>query len=106
MTAVAPPSLRLVPCRGTCPSGPSRAHHDRLLAVDTDPDVLLELVQLAVTWHELDYTAEAVVPPAEWETFAQRHHWAYPERAEMAFMLASDIVNRDGARSLLGLVVG
>lgn len=94
MTAVAPVPLRLVTCRDACPGGPGRAHHDRLLSVDTDPAVLLELMELAVTWHELDYSGAAVVPPEQWERFAERHVWEWPERADSAFTLALDIVRR------------
>lgn len=105
-------SLHLVTCREACPGGPSRPHHDRLLAVDTDHDVLLELVELAVTWHELDYSRAAVVPPAQWATFAQCHRWSHPDRAEQAFLLATDIVRRGASRgqvsehTLLGVVTG
>jgi hypothetical protein len=98
MTAAASLPLRLVTCRSDCPDGPGLPHHDRLLAIDTDPSVLLELIELAVTWHELDYSDAEVVPPHEWELFAERHRWAYPERAESAFLLASDIVRRGRSR--------
>ncbi|MDN5861071.1 MAG: hypothetical protein L0H84_20905 [Pseudonocardia sp.] len=91
MTAAIHAPLRLVTCRDACPVGPSRRHHDRLLTVDTDVDAALELMELALTWHELEYPREAMVGPAEWETFAGRHLWAYPERAEQAFLLALDI---------------
>lgn len=99
MTAAAHAPLRLVTCRDACSAGPGRAHHDRLLAVDTDPEVLLELIELAVTWHELDYPAEAVVGPAEWMTFVERHRWSCPERAGQAFMLALDIVTRGAPKA-------
>jgi hypothetical protein len=99
MTAVSRAPLRLVTCRSACPAGPSRAHHDRLLAVDTDPVALLELIELAVTWHELDYSVTTMVGPAEWETFAQRHRWSCPEQAEQAFLLATDIVARGAPRT-------
>lgn len=69
-------------------------HHDRLLRVDVDPEELLALLELAVTWHELDYSAEPVVGPAGWADFAARHTWRDPERAERAFSLALDIVGR------------
>lgn len=94
MTAAVNAPLRLVTCRGLCPTGRSRAHHDRLMTIDTDTSVLLELIDLAVTWHELDYSEQPVVGPEEWPTFAQRHTWTRPERAEWAFMLAEDIVRR------------
>jgi hypothetical protein len=98
MTAAASVPLRLVTCRSDCPDGPGVPHHDRLLAVDTDTSVLLELIELAVTWHELDYSTAEVVPPREWERFAERHRWADPARAEWAFLLATDIVRRGRPR--------
>jgi hypothetical protein len=67
--------------------------------VDTDTSVLLELIEIAVTWHELDYSEAEVVPPSEWEQFAQRHRWAEPGRAEWAFLLATDIVRKGRPRS-------
>ena len=94
MTAVATAPLRLVTCQCTCPAGAVRAHHDRLLAIDSDVSVLLELMELAITWHELDYSATPVVPPSEWAEFADRHVWVRPEKAEAAFMLALDVWRR------------
>lgn len=90
-TAHAP--RRLASCLGQCAAAERHpAHHDRLLAVDTDVDVLLELLEIAVTWRELDYTDTPVAGPADWATFAERHAWRCPERAERAFSLALDIV--------------
>jgi hypothetical protein len=74
------------------------AHHNRLLAVDTDTDALLELLEIAVSWHELDYSQAAVVGPGDWSRFAEEHRWTLPERAERAFSLALDIVGRHGIR--------
>jgi hypothetical protein len=70
------------------------AHHDRLLTVDTDPEVLLELLEIAVTWHELDYSEAPLVGPEHWLSFADEHVWTLPERAQRAFSLAVDIVGR------------
>jgi hypothetical protein len=70
------------------------AHHDRLLQVDVDVDALLELLEMAVTWHELDYGQCAVLGPVAWSTFAEDHEWTRRERAEQAFALALDIVGR------------
>jgi hypothetical protein len=101
-TAYAP--TRAAGCR-ECPAlthrPAHREHHDRLLTVDVDIDELLALLELAVTWHELDYSESAVMGPAEWLTFAQTHDWTDPERAERAFSMALDIVGRAavGARS-------
>jgi hypothetical protein len=97
MTTVAHAPLRLITCRGECGAVTHRAHHDRLLTIDTDPDALLELIELAVTWHELEYSDEPVIGPADWLTFAERHRWAVPERAAWAFALAVDIVGRRAA---------
>jgi hypothetical protein len=94
MTTVAPVPTRLASCGGECGAALHREHHDRLLTVDTDPDVLLGLMELAVTWHELDYSAEPVVGPRQWLTFADRHQWMFPDRAAWAFALAVDIVGR------------
>jgi hypothetical protein len=98
MTAAVYSPLRLVTCRGACPIGPDRDHHDRLLSIDTDMDVVLELMDLAVTWHELEHPRALLVGPEEWETFAQRHLWAHPDRAEQAFMLAVDIAAKGAAK--------
>jgi hypothetical protein len=72
-------------------------HHDRLLDVDVDPDAQLELLEIAVSWHELDYSTEPVVGPSEWLTFAARHRWTATERAVRVFSLAVDIVGRSTA---------
>lgn len=86
---------RFLACRGQCaPAHRSPEHHDRLLSVDINLDVVLELMDIAVTWHELDYSETDVIGPADWLTFADQHSWRYPERAERAFNLAVDIVGR------------
>lgn len=84
-----------VPARaGCCLDRATRDHHDRLLTVDVDVEALLALLELAVTWHELDYSGARVVGPAAWPEFVAQHRWRYPERAEQAFGLALDIVGR------------
>lgn len=72
----------------------NRPHHDRLLAVEADPDELLELLELAVTWRELDYSGTGVVPPEAWVDFAAGHHWCDPDRMTRLFALAADIALR------------
>lgn len=88
--------VQAVDCCADCPHAdcPTRAHHDRLLTVDTDAGELLALLELAVTWHELDYSGGRVVGPEAWPAFATRHRWRDPQRAERAFSLALDIVGR------------
>lgn len=89
--------MRLSTCLGRCASASRHPdHHDRLLAVDTDPDALLELLEIAVTWHELDYSEASVIGPAHWARFVERHVWRRPELAERVFRLAEDIVQRRG----------
>ena len=73
------------------------AHHDLLVRAPTDVAAALELVELAVTWHELDYSQEDVIPPPDWLDFAADHHWDDPDRAERLFLAAVDIAQRRGA---------
>ncbi|GEL22424.1 hypothetical protein PSU4_13780 [Pseudonocardia sulfidoxydans NBRC 16205] len=95
MTTVAHAPVQVMTCRGECPAAARYPdHHELLLAVDTDAEAMLGLLELAVTWHELDYTDEAVIGPAEWLDFAATHQWVFPDRAERAFSLAVDIVGR------------
>jgi len=55
---------RFSSCHGQCAvAARYPEHHDRLLAVDTDADALLELLEIAVTWHELDYSDAEVAGP-------------------------------------------
>jgi hypothetical protein len=78
-----------------CPPALRRcAHHDRLLAVETDPDAVLDLFELAVTWSELDYTGADVLPPETWLDFADEHRWRCPDRVTRMFALASDVALR------------
>ncbi|MCE3553761.1 hypothetical protein LWC33_20175 [Pseudonocardia sp. RS11V-5] len=88
-----------VPARLACPAEcradhPWRAHHDRLLDVETDPDAVVDLFETAVTWAELEYPEETTIPPARWVEFADRHRWRDPERARRIFSLAADAALR------------
>jgi hypothetical protein len=78
-------------CRG---DHARRAHHDRLLAVETDPDAVVELFETAVTWAELEYPEDSTIPPGRWVEFAETHRWQDPDRALRIFLLASDIALR------------
>ncbi|MQA12770.1 MAG: hypothetical protein GEV09_00970 [Pseudonocardiaceae bacterium] len=86
--------MGLATCRGGCVDAALRRHHDRLLAVETDGDELLELFELAVTWGELDYSREPLVPPQQWLDFALCHQWRDPDRMLRVFSLATDIASR------------
>jgi len=66
----------------------------QLLAVESDPDAVLDLFELAVTWTELDYGDADVVPPESWVDFAADHCWRRPERVARLFALAADVALR------------
>ena len=83
--------LPLVRCR---PDRRTRTHHDRLLRVEDDPDEVIELLELAVTWSELDYSESDVVPPEAWIDFAAGHRWRHPERVLRLFSAAADVALR------------
>jgi hypothetical protein len=86
----APAPLRSNEHRGRCVfGGPTTWHHDRLIAIDDDPDGLLELIELAVTWAELDYSTTPVIPPHRWMSFLHSHHWPDPHRAERILSIAT-----------------
>lgn len=80
------------------PDPRTRSHHDRLLRVEDDPDELVDLVELAVTWSELDWSESGVVPPEAWIDFAAGHRWRNSERVLRLFCLASDIALRGPQR--------
>jgi hypothetical protein len=86
--------------RRPAPSCPCRfaaaapRHHDILVNVEADVAMTVELVELATTWEELDYSGEAVIPPSDWLDFAAVHTWRDPELATRLFSVASDIAAR------------
>jgi hypothetical protein len=80
----------------------TRVHHDRLLSVDHNPDELLELMELAVTWGELDYTSERLIPPDRWMDFFARHEWHDRDRAGRVFALAYDVALHSSRLSAVG----
>jgi hypothetical protein len=69
-------------------------HHDLLLNVEADVATTLELMELATTWDELDYSGEAVIPPCDWLDFVAAHHWRDPELAFRLFSVAIDVAAR------------
>lgn len=82
-------------CLPQCPyRGSWRWHHDRLLRVTWDHAELLDLLELAMTWHELDYAAYSLIEPSKWEDFLAVHRWQDHERAARVFHLAHDIAMR------------
>ena len=53
------------------------AHHRRLVSLEREPmTALVELIEMAATWHEIEYgESEPVIPPDEWIAFAEDHAW-------------------------------
>jgi hypothetical protein len=88
-------------CRAGCAVEPaSRHHHDRLLTVESNVGELLELIELALTWGELDYSGAAIVPPWKWLEFAACHEWRDADRAARIFSVATDIALRADRREV------
>ena len=82
-------------CTAQCRTDTARrAHHDRLLAVESDADAVVELFETAVTWGELEYDEAETIAPARWVEFAERHRWQDPERALRILALAADAALR------------
>ena len=77
-------------------------HHDALLNVEADVATTLELMELATTWEEIDYSEEAVIPPCDWMDFAAAHNWRDPELASRLFSLAIDVAARRGEPAMAG----
>jgi hypothetical protein len=87
------PQVRRCGCRDTCSFGAAAEwHHARLRTLESDQDALLEFFELAITWHELEYSSTNLISPDEWLTFVESHRWANPARVERIFSLATDIV--------------
>jgi hypothetical protein len=79
-------------CRGTCAfDGATASHHRMLMRIESDQDVLLELIELAVTWPELEYSDTPTIAPEDWMPFVESHHWADPARVERIFSVATDV---------------
>lgn len=94
-----------VPRRGAscgCDDSGWPDHHDRLLRVETDLGELVELLEMAVTWGELDWSRSAVVPPHRWVDFALCHSWVDPARMERIFSLATDVAARSAGGAGFG----
>ena len=84
--------LRRAECRASCVFGAeTERHHRRLKAIENDPAALLELMELAVTWPELDYSETPIIPPDLWGIFFESHRWARPQRVGQMFSVAMDI---------------
>lgn len=87
-------SARNSRCRAACAFvGVMVGHHNRLMAIEEDPDALLELMELAVSLPELDYSDMPIIRPGLWMAFVDSHVWVSPHRVERIFSVATDIVS-------------
>jgi hypothetical protein len=85
-------SIHSAQCRETCTFDPATPwHHRRLMTIEIDQDVLLDLMELAVTWPELEYAEAPTIAPKQWISFFESHCWADPDRVERIFSVATDI---------------
>jgi hypothetical protein len=75
-------------------AGLAPRHHDMLVNVESDVTMAVELLELATTWEELDYSGEAVIPPCDWLDFAAAHNWRDPDLAFRLFSVATDVASR------------
>jgi hypothetical protein len=71
-----------------------RAHHDELLRAPHEVAMTVALLELATSWGEIDYSGEALIPPADWLRFAAEHTWPKPELAQRTFSVAVDVARR------------
>lgn len=89
----APVPVRQARCGARCSfGGATERHHGKLTAIEYDQDVFLELMELAVTWPELEYSGTHTIPPDSWMGFVECHRWTDPDRVERIFSIATDIV--------------
>lgn len=92
ITTCGPRTAVRLACADGCGIDPARrAHHDRLRAVEHDADEIVELLELAVTWAELEYGGEPLIGPGEWLEFVAAHRWSDPARVLRIFSLAVDV---------------
>jgi hypothetical protein len=76
--------------QGCAFDGVTIEHHDQLLTVDQNLDQAMALMELAVTWGELDYSEAPLIPPSRWSDFVACHRWQVQDRAQRVFSLAVD----------------
>ncbi len=76
------------------------AHHHRLISLETAPmSSLVELIEIAATWGEIEYgETDPVIPPSEWIAFAETHAWDDSSRVLDAFIALASLVPRFPSR--------
>ena len=69
-------------------------HHDQLLAAAGSVESAVDLLDLAVTWGELDYSGQELIDPSQWRQFLAAHRWPDRTLAGRLFGLAEDVALR------------
>jgi hypothetical protein len=71
-------------------------HHRRLVSLEAQPMTsLVELIEMAATWGEIEYgESEPVIPPSEWIEFAEAHAWADGDRVFDALVALASLAPR------------
>ena len=71
-------------------------HHHRLVSLEAQPlTSLVELIEMAATWGEIEYgETEPVIPPSEWIEFAEAHVWSDGDRVFDAFVALASLPPR------------
>ena len=77
----------------------TREHHDELLRAPTELAAAVALLEIATSWGEIDYSTEALIPPADWLSFVAEHTWLNPDLAQRLFGVAVDVARRSIALS-------
>jgi hypothetical protein len=82
-------------------------HHRRLVSLEAEPMTsLVELIEMAATWGEIEYgEVEPVIPPSEWIDFAEQHAWTEGDRVfDARVALASLAFPSRSSRPALAMV--
>ena len=68
-------------------------HHDQLRSIEHGSfDVITGVVEMAVTWHELDYSEQLVIGPDDWLEFVKAHQWKDSDRVVDFFVALQSLV--------------
>ena len=68
-------------------------------------DEITSIIEVAVTWHELDYSDQQMIDPDDWLDFVAEHTWTNPERVLDFFLALRSMVSARSARRELAMVV-
>jgi hypothetical protein len=85
-------SIDSAQCLATCTFDPEAPwHHRKLITIESDQSAVLDLMELAITWPELEYSDTPTIAPAQWISFVESHRWLDSGRVERIFSVATDI---------------